>query len=160
MTVVGDILPGVDPAAAAYIKAYCGWHVAPVITETVVLDGQGGWSLILPTLRLTDLTEVTSDGAAVDGLQWSEAGMVRGCHWSHKLRGIQVTMTHGYEDTPPELVAAGVRITDLMAATAGVASETTGPFTVSYRDMSVGGSGLGDPYVAAVLDRYRLPFKS
>ena len=44
---------GVDPAAQAAVRAYCGWHIAPSLSETLVLDGTGARAFILPTLHLT-----------------------------------------------------------------------------------------------------------
>lgn len=41
-----------NKAANASVRAWCGWHVAPVITETLVLDGNGGTNLLLPTQRI------------------------------------------------------------------------------------------------------------
>ena len=64
-----DAPAGVDAGAwaatVAEVRAYCGWHIAPVVTETLTLDGPGGHLLVLPTLRLVDLLSVTNEGHAV-----------------------------------------------------------------------------------------------
>ena len=39
-------------AVSAAIRSYCGWHVAPIVEETMTLDYDGGGILTLPTLRL------------------------------------------------------------------------------------------------------------
>jgi hypothetical protein len=52
-------------ATVAEVRAFCGWHIAPEVTETLTLDGPGGYVLVLPTLHLVDLVSVTNDGTAV-----------------------------------------------------------------------------------------------
>lgn len=130
------------------IRAYCGWHIAPQVTETVTLDGPGGSLLFLPTLRLVDLTSVSSDGTAVSEPEWSESGMVRASSWSSKYRSVTVTMTHGYEEWPAELVTVAQ---ELITASSreGASSVVSGAHQVRYEaPMSSRQRG--------VLDRYRL----
>ncbi|MDO3058482.1 MULTISPECIES: hypothetical protein [Mycobacteriaceae] len=103
-------------AALAAARTYCGWHVAPIKTDDMVeIDGPGGRSLILPTLKLVSLAEVreraTSYGGAVDEvvyapaqLEVSRRGIVRkrrgvagqGPWWTEDLGAITVKMTHGF----------------------------------------------------------------
>jgi hypothetical protein len=48
-------------------RTYCGWHVTPVLTDDeVTLDGPGAPLLILPTMRLVELTAMTEQGVDVD----------------------------------------------------------------------------------------------
>lgn len=133
-------------AAVEAIRGYCGWHIAPVVTEDVVLNGDGGDVLFLPTMRLVSLTAVTSDGTAATDLEWSESGMVRGHRWSSKFRGIAATMTHGHDEWPPELAALANDI--VKAASREGSSMTSGPFRIEFDDPM---SERRD-----VLDRYRL----
>lgn len=86
--------------ALAAARRYCGWHVTPVTTQTFTVDGPGGPLLILPTLNLTEVTEVIEDGAPVSDIDWSAAGMLRkrsGYSWTNRYRGIVATVMHGYE---------------------------------------------------------------
>jgi hypothetical protein len=164
----------------AAVRAYCGWHIAPSRDETLVLDGPGGNVLCLPSLYVTDVTLITENGTDLaDGsdpevpaqYQWSQAGIVRrswaGCSWSGwsgawwttELRGIAVTLTHGYDDWPIELAgiiqAVAGRITDNPT---GLEQQTVGPFTEKYATSGSGGAGTA--FAAAdesVLARYRLP---
>jgi hypothetical protein len=127
-------------AACAAVRAYCGWHVAPVVTEDVVLDGNGSSLLTLPTLRLTDLT-ITNDGTLVTDPEWSQAGMVRtsGC-WTSKFRGISATMTHGFETCPDEVLQVAK---DMAAAASrvGASGMVAGPYQVQYGQTSAGAEG-------------------
>lgn len=86
-------------AALAAARGHCGWHVSPVRTETLTLDGPGGRLLSVPTLKVVGTPTVTEDGRPVDA-RWS-AGFP-GCarkrsraYWSDEFGAITVTLTHG-----------------------------------------------------------------
>ena len=147
---------GVDEAAwsaaCGAVRAYCGWHIAPSVTEEVTLDGPGSGVLLLPSLKVTDVSAVTNDGTTVTDPEWSEAGMVRGS-WSCKFRGVTVTMTHGYEECPSEII--GVL---LEAADRGVGSSVSQVGQVRMGGVSgVPGAASFMLDQKAVLDRYKLP---
>ncbi len=135
--------------AVGLVRAFCGWHVWPVVTETLIVDGVGGVVLTLPTLKVTDVALVVESGVEVDadGYEWSASGDVQrvgGC-WTTRWRGIEVTLTHGFETCPLLSVVAGI-------ASSGTAPEVVGPF-------SFGGSDAASsvmPYRDA-LSLYRIP---
>src|SRR5665647_3190809 len=104
------VQPLLDGATSA-IRRWCGWHITPSVTETLVLDGPGGDVLTLPTLYLTALTSVTEDNIllteydpATDlgDYEWSELGNVKRVygHWTERYRGLSVAIVHGYDDAP------------------------------------------------------------
>ena len=135
--------------AVGLVRASCGWHVWPVVTETLIVDGVGGVVLTLPTLKVRDVALVVESGVEVDadGYEWSASGDVKrvcGC-WTTRWRGIEVTLTHGFETCPLLSVVAGI-------ASSGTAPEVVGPF-------SFGGSDAASsvmPYRDA-LSLYRIP---
>lgn len=138
--------------ASGAIRSYCGWHVAPVETETLVLDGHGGTILDLPTLRLVSLEEVRVQGAVVADPEWSSDGTVRGL-WPDRWRSIEVTMRHGF-DAPADLLGIVVdAAARAVNSELGGQAETFGPFSFTA---SEGSTSLFD-HELAVLDRYRLP---
>jgi hypothetical protein len=101
-------------AAHGAVRRFCGWHVAPVIDETITLDGSGGKDILLPSLRVVQLLSVLNDGVNVTAqVDTSRAGILRlttGC-WTSRLGRVTVTLSHGYElDEVPEVAAiiAGV----------------------------------------------------
>lgn len=144
-------------AACDAVRDYCGWHIAPSFTETRTIDGPGGDLLVLPTLYLTDLKDVTSDGQAVDDPEWSQSGMVRRRCWSRKFRGIEVTMTHGYDTCPEALKGVVVSMAARGTAGPGASMTVAGPFTMTYGSAMQGGAtGFLEAH-RTVLDRYRLP---
>ncbi|MFF1555619.1 hypothetical protein ACFVX3_31840 [Rhodococcus erythropolis] len=138
--------------ASGAVRSYCGWHVAPVLEETVTLDGDGGTVLILPTLRIVSLDEVRVQGAVVPDVEWAQHGVVRG-QWPNRWRSIEVDMHHGY-DAPADLLGV---VLDAAARAVnselGGHAETIGPFSFSA---SEGSTALFD-HELRVLDRYRLP---
>lgn len=134
-------------AAIAAIRGYCGWHVGPEYAETVVLDGPGPGVLILPTQRVVAVASVKNGGAIVRDPEWSASGMIRG-GWTTKFRGVEVTMTHGFETFPAELVAIAKSLVGA-AGRGGVSQVTKGAHSVRWE------SAVG-PEQLASMDRYRL----
>ncbi len=98
-------------SAVRSLRDYCGWHIAPVVTEEVILDGPGCGILTLPTQRLVGIENVTNDGRPVEvaSSDWSRTGIVRGS-WTGSFRGVMAVITHGYEDWPADLLGVLVEL--------------------------------------------------
>ena len=142
-------------AAEASIRAYCGWHVAPVLTETVIVSPRHrSPDLYLPTTHLVNVEKVellsrpTGEWIELepDVYEWDEIGLLRrhGC-WPCRLRSVRVTMTHGYE---PEEVPDVLAIVDAIEKRSrmnlgGVASQSVNGASVSYQ--TAGGAPLSVP---------------
>lgn len=156
---LADAPTGVDQeawdAACAAVRSYCGWHVAPALDDTVTVDGSGSQFVMLPTLRINSISEVTEDASAVTSYEWSESGQLwRSSPWSGHFRGITVAMNHGYEECPADILGVLRE-----AASRGV----TGSAVSQVGQVRMGGVS-GVPGAAsflmeqtAVLDRYKLP---
>lgn len=158
----GKPLTGYDQeavdAAAALVRNHCGWHIAPSVTEVLTVDGSGSSTLMLPTGRITAVTSVTEHGVLVDSDQydWYPAGYLLGSCWSVRARAVQVALTHGYDECPPEVRAVVARIAKAGIGAPILASAGTGPFSASF----VVPPGVIDEYSAAALERYRLPTRA
>lgn len=146
------------------IRSYCGWHIARDHIETVTLDGCGSNHLWLPTLMLHEVTAVTSEGETVDldDIDWSKSGYLvnrAGC-WSSRPRQTTVTIRHGYELPPEDVVGVAASVALRAASSpAGTVRESTGPFSIQYATTAAGVAG-GIAFLEherAILDRYRLP---
>lgn len=65
---------GVDEAAwaaaCAAVRAYCGWHIAPFVTGDVMRVKSSGRVIILPSLHVENVSEVSIRGSVVDPAQW------------------------------------------------------------------------------------------
>lgn len=155
----------VDPefflnAANRAIRAYCGWHVAPIITETLTLDGNGDRTLLLPSLRIREIITATSDGVDVtDRVRVSKrAGMIEigGC-WSRKLGGIEIELEHGYElDEVPDVAVLILNIAKRASSQRFVASQAVNGASVSY--LTAGGAPLSVPLLQIEKDALE-PYK-
>ena len=66
------IEPAISAASAA-IRAYCGWHVAPVLDCTITLDGEVG-DIWLPTNALASVACSGGRGFAAPTNAWIAAG--------------------------------------------------------------------------------------
>lgn len=162
--------PTPEDVARSVARRFCGWHVTPVLEDDeVMLDGPGSALLVLPTLRLVELTGVVEDGVTLDvaaDLFVSARGLVRkksGACWSRNYGAIVVTMTHGYDEVDAAAIAAGrdqaAGFNKAVASIAerdanGAKPRTVGPFQWDSEKMADGSAFT----VAerALLEQYRL----
>lgn len=157
----------VDPAfwlnaANQAIRTECGWHVAPIITEELVLDGPGGTALLVPSKRVRSIISATSDGRDVTGqVKFSRrAGVLTlASGWSCDVGSIELTIEHGFElDEVPDIAAVIVGLTKRAASSGAIVQQSIGSASAK---LAVGrdGAALGIPLLESeklVLDRYRL----
>lgn len=130
-------------AATRAIRAHCGWHVAPIITETLELDGSGGTTLLLPSQRVRSLVKVTNNGNDVtDEVRYSRrAGILTlASGWSTEVGSISVELEHGYEvDEVPDVAALIVSLTKRASDGGLVAQQSIGGASVRYTTGRDGG---------------------
>lgn len=151
---------GLDVVSASdAIRAICGWHIAPVITEVFVVDDPFGRpDIYLPTLHIQQVTACTVAGVALTpaelaDLDWSSAGYLgrgQGKTWPTRRRSVTVTVQHGYTRVPPVLAAMATELAGRMLSPAGLVQQTSGQRSETYQ------RGLIESDLA-VLDRYLLP---
>lgn len=176
----GKVAPG-DPrlqplidGATRAIRRYCGWHIAPELSETNrFLDSNGGSLLVLPTQRLVsidalaihtnrhDLVEpwYELDAADLAGLEWSENGEVRRRWWPNRFRGVRASFTHGFEDAPDVSQIIQQVVANAISSPLGATREQAGALAVSWATTAPGVSG-GLSLLErdlATLNSYRLP---
>lgn len=159
------------------VRDFCRWHVTPIITEDLVLDGSGKKTLLLPSKHVLNVSAVTEDGHSVT-VNWSLSGVLtktagdvmaypltvegwmypdgRG-YWTANDRAIRLTIEHGYA---PEEVASVLGVVKSVAAR--VAMNPSGAIT-QQRAGTQGVSMLPGsvPLFAsekATLQRYRLDY--
>lgn len=149
-------------AAEQVIRAYCGWHVAPVLSEELVLDGNGGRRLLLPSRRVVDIESVTVEGETLDAseYQWSESGWItrsRGV-WPHRERAVAVKLQHGFDQVDDVAgVARSIQSRAEMSPAGNVISQRAGTQAVSFA--SSGGAVASLPLMEqekALLAPYKL----
>lgn len=116
-------------AAVESVRAEAGWHISPVQQDTVVLESSGGVDLLLPSRHVVSVDSVSAVGVTTWQLMsGSVLRCVGGC-WPWGL--VTVTMTHGWENVPADLlpVIASRARSDRDPA---VSTQTVGPFSTSF----------------------------
>lgn len=146
---------GVVDSAVGAVRLEAGWHIAPQVTETIKVHGSGGTMLILPTLRLTTVTEVrdvSGDTPVVlGGWRKSTKGILtRDAGWPCGIEVIEVDLTHGYTTTPPELFPVIAYFSKVQQVDPTVSQEALGSWSRTFRASSGDQSGLP----LAVLSRF------
>lgn len=145
---------GMLTSVSAAVRRYCGWHIAPVITEELVLDGSGSDLVELPTMRVVEiqaLTERCPWGAAAHewsadelaDLEWSALGTLRRRHgvWTDRYRGITVRLRHGFEDAP-DLAQVVCQVAAMaLSSPTGATHEQAGSVSISYGTTASGVAG-------------------
>jgi hypothetical protein len=145
-------------AACAAVRAYCGWHVAPSVTEDLTVNGSGSNFQNLPTLHLTALNTLTEDGTLLDpsGFEWSDNGQLwRGQPWTGHFRGIVANITHGYDTCPPEIVGVLREAAD--RGIEGSAASQVGQVSMGGVSGVPGAVAFIIDQRSYILDRYKLP---
>lgn len=86
------------------VRAYCRWGISSA-TETLYADGDGASMITLPTLLLTDVTEIRVENVPVDLVTlpypiWSRNGQIfYGGLWTKHAK-VEVDCTHGFDPVP------------------------------------------------------------
>lgn len=162
-------LPALRSVSTA-VRRRCGWHVAPSTSETITLDGPGSQYLGLPSMHVTDVAGVFNAGEAIDvetalaagTLEWSALGSLRyGGYFTARYRGVQVTLTHGYElDEVEDIVGVVLAITARgLASPMGQTREQAGGLAVTWSSSAPGVAGgiAATDDEKAIIDVYRIP---
>jgi hypothetical protein len=161
-------------AAAEVVRDYCGWHIAPSITDTYpkLAIGSGG-IIMLPSGYVTDVASVTINSPAGDTVldpttdyDWFKTGYIeaRSPLWRYGYGAVSgpqqaglatVTMTHGYTECP---LAVKAVIFELMETADPVSSANVKEIaSPSYRIMWGPNSGeFLNPGQISRLSKYKL----
>jgi hypothetical protein len=140
--------PGLDA-----LRSWCGWHIAPSRAETVEVESDGGSVLFLPSLLVTDVTEVRDEaGDVVTDRRLRRAGFLRGQWRCDEL--YSVDLVHGYDVLPTELAEIVAQL-DEGGVGRALVSRTEGPFAESY---ATSADLESQPIsVRSLVARYRVP---
>lgn len=149
-------------AAERMVRNYCGWHIAPVVTQRLVLDGSGSKSLFVPSLRVLNITacSVGEQELDVDELEWSGDGFLRrSCGWPDRLRSVKLTLEHGFT-TAPDVAEIVMEIAARAASSMGGRTrESAGGVSISNALTAPGVSGgvVLMAHEKEALASYRIP---
>lgn len=149
--------------------AYCGWDpTEPITDKTVLLNGNGSPVLLLPALRVTDVSAVTVtyfDGQTWSPTEigpgspvgWTEAGELVNNYryWPEGQQNVSVTFSGGYSGPTPDLAAALDKLSSRMPQLTGYTSAKLGSASFTFAaNVATGGLLMVEQMV---FDRYRLP---
>jgi hypothetical protein len=143
--------PRVEPllkGASAGIRRWARWHIAPVLEETLTVDGVGGSLLLLPTGRLLEVLTATNAGEDVDvsGVDFSRHGMVQrggGYGWSDRFGAVSIRVRHGFDlaDVPDVQQIVKQVTANALASPMGATREQAGTVSVAWATTAPGVSG-------------------
>jgi hypothetical protein len=146
-------------SASASVRADAGWHIAPVIEDTVTLDSDGGCSLMLPSLHVVEVLAVSDvtdadNPVVLSGWRNNAAGVLqRGAGFPAGLATVEVDVSHGYDECPGELLPVIAERCQAAGVNRTVSQEQSGQEMVSY----VGGGPVPGSRMPRALRHYKLP---
>lgn len=145
------------------VRAYTGQLFDHVEEDTIILNGTGTKTLLLPELPVTNVLQVLervegsgwADATVLAGpddvatgerptFDWSEDGRLRridGDFWRDRFRWYRIVNEHGYDNPPDEVVGVVLRIAARSVGNPeGLRSETIGrySYTKAGSDAGVG----------------------
>lgn len=144
--------PEMVAAAQARIRTQCGWHVAPVIEQTITVSGDGGCEQWLPTRRIVDVTSVQVwDGSGYvdmpgwsDQVGWDPDGILSApVAFPAGRRTIKVTLRHGFD------LSDDLKLLVAVSTGRQIAQEVISSRSITFSDSDQFSS-------SELLDRYRL----
>lgn len=126
--------------ALAVVRGAAGWHIAPEIEETVVVDvPRFDRVLRLPTLCLVSVDEVrdADTSTVIDSslyrVSFPQAALRRrtGC-WPRGYSRVEVDITHGYPTLPTDLYPVVAEAATIARRDQTIKSTSAGPFSVGW----------------------------
>lgn len=159
-------VPATDPkllwALAAASRRFRGavrHPVSLVVGDTVILDGNGRESVLLPAAPVIAVSSVKLDGTELaegTDYSWSRDGFLRrlGGFWPDRLRCIEVVNDHGYAEIPEDIQEVVIdQARSMYRIEPGLASKTVGGQSVQFGTQAA--IGVTAQWTAAV-ERYQL----
>ena len=140
-------------AAGERVRDECGWHIAPVVSETVTVDIRESGRAVLPTLRLVNVTAVRDVSGSspvtlpLSAWRWRRSGILECGTWSRGRRTLEVDISHGYDRCPPALLDSVAQ--RLRSGSGAVLREQVGDVSVSYSGGVSSAAGAASKYVLA-----------
>jgi len=135
------------------VRDITGWHIAPVVEETVLVRSRESRVLILPTLKVQEIVSVedAQTGREItDFIDWGDGTLEADRPFP---KACKVTMKHGYESCPPALLVPIVDEVSAVKAGGRVRSESLASRSVT---LEASGSSLTGPLAGPVLARYTI----
>lgn len=126
--------------ASDTIRSYCGHSISQILNDTVVLDGTGTNTLLLPAAPVNGIDSIEVNGEALESTdyKYSKKGWVRrvdGLKFPTTPGSIEVIYNHGYTTIPKDIVGVVLSFASrALDGSANVKQETIGSYSVTYGD--------------------------
>lgn len=142
-------------AAHGAIRRECGWHVAPVLEEHLILDGSGTRQLHVPSKRIVSVVSATNAGVdvtdLVDASERSGVLELATGRWTDRLGRVEIRLLHGHEpEEIPEVMALIASLARRAASSTTVTQQSVNGASVTYA--SAGGAPLSIPLLGIERD--------
>lgn len=146
-------------AASRRFRGAVRHPVSLVAGDTIVLDGRGQESILLPAAPVTAVSSVELDGEPLDvdvAYAWSVDGFLRrlGGYWPDRLRCIEVTYSHGYAMVPEDIQEVVIdQARAIYSVQPGVQQKTVGSQSVTFGAQAA--TGVTAQW-SAMVEKYQL----
>lgn len=138
-------------AASGSIRSFCGWNITREVVQDAELDAYGGSLLVLPTLHLVSIESLYVDDAYLEDrtdYRWSRRGLIRrmprGTCWPNDYGCIRYSITHGYEECPPEVAALCVALAKRAdVVPTGILQKQVGGISLQFKDVPLDAAEQG-----------------
>lgn len=160
--------PGLIASVGESLRADAGWHIAPVRTQTVTIESFGGQWIFLPTLWLSEISEIrqvkdddTTTVLDAYGTQLTErfrAGCIR--RTGHKVWPygvLEVDIVHGYAKCPADLFTAAAYRAQRASVNSVKGTVSLGSLSVTQAASPVSSGVVQSGAPDAAINRYRIP---
>lgn len=139
------------------LRVYCRWHVFPELQDTVTLSTDGSASVLLPSLRVVEVTRVEVAGSTVDNFGVDRDGRLRltSGRFPDALGAVKVTMLHGHSEDELDAVRDVLlgMVERVIKLPHFIKSSSAGDVSVTYGVDAALRPTFGDK---EVLDEYRI----
>jgi hypothetical protein len=128
--------------ASDIVRNYCGHSISQILNDTVVLDGTGTHTLLLPAAPVNGIDQIEVNGEALDSTdyKWSKKGWVKrvdGLLFPTTPGSVEVIFNHGYATIPNDIVGVVLSLSSRAVDGANnIKQETIGSYSVTYGDTS------------------------
>lgn len=129
-------LPVLIDGATNALRAWLGWHVAPVITEVMTLDGNGHTTMQLPSTHVLSVDALAINGKTIEPhlYGWSQAGMIElySGAFPERFRSVRVMVKHGYPSLPAFASIVTNTVLGAMSSPMGATREQAGELSIAW----------------------------
>lgn len=150
----GPFSEDIVTSAGASVRSDAGWHIAPVVRETIEVYPAPMEVLFLPTMKIKEVHSITDPNGNEmdhDGIIRGEGIILRKEGWPKKV--ISIDLSHGYEECPPDLIPVIASRCQASGMDTTVSQEASATESIMYT------APIGTKKVIREISRYGIPYR-